>query len=472
MTIENEIINNAGSTGVIIENNANLIQINNVTNVGAITVKRNSNPLKKLDYTLWSSPVANQNLLAFSPKTMTTRFYKYNETTDKYNSVDPSLTSFANGIGYLIRMPDTDATIGYDAGTAALIYPGVFTGVPNNGNVTLNSLTADKYYAIGNPYPSTINAASFLSGNSTGGTLYFWRKTNGVANSSSAYATWTNLGGTAASNVSPNDIVPNGILQVGQGFIVKTGLSATSLTFNNMMRTANNNNQFLRTKNEVQKDRVWLNLTNTTGAFSQALIGYMDGATLGVDNGIDGKYINDSPIALTSDINGEEYTIQGRPAFEVSDVVPLHFKTDVAGDFSIALDHFDGVFETGQDVYLVDSKTGAETDLKMRAYTFTATVGAENRFSLKYQKTLQIDAPAFNENSVRVYKNNGTLYVNSGAVAINNIKVYDLQGRLLVEQKNVNATTASIKELKVKNQVLIVKITGEDNHLVTKKVVN
>ena len=482
LTILNEVINTTGASSIVIENNANLIQANNVVNTGAITVKRNSNLLKRLDYTMWSSPVAGQNLVAFSPLTSLTpniRFYAYDPGSNLYNSVvNPAASSFLQGVGYLIRMPNEDpANLGlgspYYTGSASIIYNGIFTGVPANGNITLSSLTPDRFYAIGNPYPSAINASLFLSGNTTGGTLYFWRKTNGVANSTaSAYATWTTLG-AAASNAAPNDILPNGTIQIGQGFIVKTGPTTNSLAFNNTMRTANNNNQFLKIGQEVQKDRVWLNLTNITTTFSQVLIGYMDGATLGVDNGIDGKYINDSPIALTSNINSEEFTIQGRPKFDPIDVVALNFKTDLAGDYSISLNHFDGVFATGQDVYLVDSKTGAETDLKLGGYTFNTVAGVDNnRFSLKYQKTLKVNAPAFNENSIMVYKNKGTLYVKSSATAINNVKVYDIQGKLIVEQKNVKGTTAVITNLKSTNQVLIVKITGEDFNMVTKKVVN
>jgi hypothetical protein len=131
------------------------------------------------------------------------------------------------------------------------------------------------------------------------------------------------------------------------------------------------------------------------------------------------------------------------------------------------------VFATGQDVYLVDIKTGTETDLKAGAYTFSATSGEDSsRFSLKYKKTFKVDAPAFNENSVRVYKNNGTLYVNSGNVVISNIKVFDMQGKLIIEQKNLKSTSAVISNLKATHQVLIVKITSEDKSMVTKKVVN
>ena len=176
---------------------------------------------------------------------------------------------------------------------------------------------------------------------------------------------------------------------------------------------------------------------------------------------------------MNSLINNEEYVIQGRPTFDASDVVPLAFKTTATDNYTIALDHFDGVFAAGQDVYLVDSKTGTETNLKTSSYIFNATVGVDNtRFSLKYQKTLKVDAPVFNENSVRVYKNNSTLYVNSGNVAISNIAVFDIQGRLIAEQKSVKATTAAIHNLKAINQVLIVKIIAENNQEVIKKIVN
>lgn len=453
-----------------LSNNANLIQSTNTANTGNVVVKRNSNPLYRLDYTMWSSPVASQNLSAFSPLTTLTRFYTYNPATNLYNAIpDPSATNFTSGTGYLIRMPNTDPASGYDAGTNSIIYPGVFTGVPNTGNVSLASLSSGQYYAVGNPYPSPISAESFLAGNSTDGILYFWRKTNAALGS--AYATYTAGGSTTTT---PTSAAPNGTIAVGQGFIVKTGVT-TTLNFTNAMREVSpTSTQFFKTRQVVEKDRVWLNLTNTTGVFSQMLVGYMTNATQGVDAGIDGKYINDSPIALTSNINNEEYTIQGRALpFDGTDVVPLNFKTDVAGDYTIAIDHVDGLFATGQDVYLVDSATGTETNLKSGAYTFSAAAGTANsRFALKYQKTLGIKAAAFSDNSVTVYKNKGTLHANSGDVAIANIKVFDIQGRLLSELKNVGSTSATIPNLKAANQVLVVKITSQDNKVVSKKVVH
>ena len=467
LIVQNEVINNGSTTGLVIENNANLIQdSSNIVNAntGAITVKRNSNALRRLDYTIWSSPVAEQNILAFSPSTLSNRFYSYNETTNLYNVVNPLTTQFATAMGYLIRMPN-------DHPATPTVWNGSFTGVPNNGTInktiTYNGSAPFGYNMLGNPYPSTINAQAFIVANTANieSSLYFWRKINGVTGSS-AYAVYNSLGATA----TPSSASPNGTIQVGQGFFVKAKSNST-ISFTNAMRVANNDNQFFRT-NEVQKDRIWLNLTNASGVFSQTLIGYLEEGSQGVDS-YDAKYINDSPIALTSNINNEEYTIQSRSTFDPADVVSFNFKTDTAGDYTIAIDHFDGLFTGQQAIYLKDNTTGIETDLKAGSYTFTATAGVDNtRFSLKYQRILNADMLEFNQNNVRVYMKKGILYVNSGTNVIMTIEVYDIQGRLIAQQKSVKATAASIHNLKATNQVLIVKIIDENSKVVIKKTVN
>jgi hypothetical protein len=430
--------------------------------------------LKRLDYVIWSSPVTGQTLEGFSPKTSRNpnQFWTYDAATDKFANVATTST-FSAGLGYLIRMPN-------DAITSPAVFAGQFTGIPNNGTITISGLTANKFYSVGNPYPSTLNvynataANSFLTFNGqTSGTAYFWRKTNGA--SGSAYATLTLVGGVATGAASAaGSSVPTATIQVGQGFIVKT--TGTSLSFTNTMRNNSSPttvNFKTKKETETEKSCVWLNLTNTEGLFSQALVGYLDGATVGVDNGYDGLYINDSATALTSIVDGEEYTIQCRPAFDAKDVVALGFKTAAAGNFTIAVDSKDGVFAAEQDIYLVDSKTGIETDLKANSYTFAAEAGVDNaRFTLKYQKTLKVGEPTFDENTVKVYKNNGTIYVNAAEKSIKTIEVFDVQGRLLAKQTNVKSNTATISNLKAVRQMLIVKVSADDNTVVSKKIVN
>ena len=449
---------------LVVQNNASLLQTDvSATNSGSIIVNRHSANIQLYDYTLWSSPVAGQKLKAFSPDTLDARFYTYNSDTNQYNMVsDPATTDFAPATGYLIRAPNTLV-----AGATAAPYSGTFTGVPNNGTINLTGLTSSKFYAVGNPYPSTISASLFLSGNTTDGTLYFWRKTNNSANTS--YATYTTLGGVANSGGN-SAIVPDGTIQVGQGFIVKTGASSTALNFTNAMRTSSNTSPFLRTTED--RSRFWLNLTNNSGIFSQMLVGYMAEATSGIDNAIDGRYINDAPVALTSLIGSEEFTIQGRALpFSTSDSVPLGFKTDATGNYTIAIDHVDGLFNTGQAIYLKDNLLNTVTDLSAGSYSFASAAGTFNsRFELVYQRVLGVNNPDFTSNNVIAFNDNGDIKINSGSTVMEQVRVYDLQGRLLVEKKQINATDTKITTT-ASNQVLLLEITATTGTKVIKKII-
>lgn len=449
-----------------LNNNANLIQTSNVVNTGNIIVKRETAPLMRLDYVLWSSPVTNasQFLKTFSPSTLDARFYTYNPLSNIYVAVVPTTTNFALGTGYLIRLPN-------DHPSSPLLWTGTFTGIPNNGSVNL-SVANGTYNAIGNPYPSTINADTFITDNNITEALYFWRKTNSSA--STSYATYTKAGGAGSTSANPGDvngIIPNGIIQIGQGFIAKS--TSTSIQFTNTMRIANNQNQFLRTK-AIERNRIWLNLSNETTPLNQMMVAYMTGATQEIDPTIDGRYINDSQTALNSLIKNEEFVIQGRSLpFDPKDVVPLAFKTTTSGNYTIGIDHVDGLFSTSQDIILKDNTTGTETDLKANTYTFTAVTGVDNtRFSLKYQKTLGVNPTVFDENTISVYKINGTIRIKSGVTTIDNIKLFDLSGRLLFEKKKVNATETAIESSKFANQVLIVQITSSEKKVVNIKVVH
>ncbi|TRX37096.1 FG-GAP-like repeat-containing protein [Flavobacterium restrictum] len=448
----------ATTASLTFANNANLVQVDEVANDGKITSKRNSAALMLLDYTLWSSPVAGQQLQGFSSATLSNRFYIYNPATDKYNAATPT-ANFATGTGYLIRMPNNHPT-------TPTIWNGSFTGIPNNGTVSL-TVTSNTYNGIGNPYPSTISADAFIDANAITESLYFWRKTNNAATTS--YATYTKAGGTANAG-GLSSIVPSGTIQVGQGFLAKS--TSTALIFTNAMRTANNTAPFLKTK-AIEKSRIWLNLAKDTAPANQMMVAYMTGATAGIDAGIEGKYFNDSPIALNSIIDNEEFVIQGKGLpFADTDIVPLTFKTNATGNFTISIDHVDGLFSGSQDVFLNDKTAGTSQDLKKGAYTFAATKGTfNNRFELVYKSSaaLGIDEQELS-NSVLVFKQNGLIHINAGKTVMKTVRVYDMQGRLIFKQEKVNQNTTILKGFTAAEQTILVQITSDEDKIVTKKV--
>ena len=462
-------VNVDATANLLIQNNANLIQIEDVINTGNITSNRETSALMRLDYVNWSSPVNGpQTLKSFSPFTLNNRFYTFDTPSNLYSAIAaPLTTTFAPGKGYLIRMPDNHPTV-------PTIFNGIFTGTPNNGNIDVNLVFSGintSFNLVGNPYPSTINVADLLSINATSiiGVIYFWRKTNNAAGT--AYATYS-LGG--ATTTSPTSLVPNGSIQVGQGFLVESkNVLNPKISFSNALRQKNNSNQFFRLDNTIPSDRIWLNLTNSDNAFSQMLVGYSYEATNGYDLNYDAKGTNDSALRLSSIIDNDEFIIQNRALpFQETDVFPLHFKTDLAGEYSIAIDHLEGLFVGSQDVFLKDNAQQTATNLKVSPYTFSTDVGEFNsRFELVFQNP-SLSASAFDvTNEVVVITSKNEIKINSRNEKITNVTIYDLLGRQLLASDKILSNQFSTSKIVAKKQVLLVKTQLIDETVFTKKII-
>lgn len=495
-----------------VENNAALVQLTNAVNSGNVIVKRNSNPLYRLDYTMWSSPVAGQNLFGFSPETATNpmRFYTYtyNGTQEQYSAVtDPSAISFETGRGYLIRMPNTNALPGYNQGTATMEYPGIFTGVPNNGNIgtpvaVANGIDQSAHYTgVGNPYPSPISVADFFAQNSAvlqaGNGIYFWRKKNDSDATSYAHLTLAGFtvndaaGGDMAApggafyyngnNQSSTSFNANWIISPGQGFLVKlkSGLASdATVNFTNAMRRsapATGGQPFFKTmnsNNEAEVSRWWINLTGANNAFGQALVGYMPQGTQGIDYGYDAVLLANGPNRLYSKVDESNFAIQARPSFVNTDVVPMGFRVAAAGTFTLSLHQLDGVFAQDQDIYIKDNFLGTVSNLKEADYSFTTDAGTfDTRFEVIYEPEGQLgtENPELN-NMVMVYKDNTTIHITTGTAEMKNVTIYDIRGSKLYEQTGIANTQTAITNLNVAQQVLIIEIDTVKGK-VTKRII-
>ena len=483
VTVTNAIVNNAGLVNFIVENDGVVLQTSNATNTGMFAVKRNSAALYRQDYALWSSPVSGQNLRSFSPQTLFNRFSSYDNTIgangdyvqEIFTTQDMNTKLFASSKGYLIRMPNN--WIQYNEGVATS-FQGTFAGTLNNGDFSIAlSGVNNKLNLVGNPYPSPISISAFFAANTNiEGTLYFWRKqasANPLNASKSGYATYSSLGFVSA-DLSINNVVPTNI-QTGQGFfVIANSASPGNLVFNNTMRT-DGAATFYKSANETSNEssRFWLNLSSGTNLVGQTLIGYTDGASQNVDSGIDALYFNDAPLALTSIINNNEYIIQGRSLpFVDTDVVSLGFKSDIAGEFTIALSNFDGLFTENQDIYLKDNVTGTLQNLKFADYTFSTQVGVfNNRFEVKYSSTLGTNNPELTENNVLIAVKNQQIKINAGSVIMEKVELIDVSGRVIYMQEGINTSTMTLENIVSTNQVLIVRISTKDNNVVNQKII-
>ncbi|MDD5150323.1 MAG: T9SS sorting signal type C domain-containing protein [Flavobacterium sp.] len=481
-----------------------------VTNNGITDIHRFTTLFEKFDYTYWSTPIVSTNIVTTFPTWRTDNAYEF--LPANFNDVAPvdgfddngddwvNASTMTPGKGYII-MGATDKSM----------YPTVdevvFSGKVNNGVITPsifltpNADSEDDFNLIGNPYPSAVDADLFINTNlpKISGTLYFWTHKDDLGGglnlgpdasnySQDDYAMYNLSGGTATSATTgtasvSNSSVPLGYIASCQGFFVEAEVDNTPITFNNAMRVGlpdTANSQFYKIRQGkskiVSKDRLWLNMENSVGMFSQQLVGYFENATLGYDKGYDGlvsdggNYVN-----FYSFIENETYKIQGRSAFDENDQVRLGYFSAVAGTFNINIDSKEGVFNNSNTpVYLEDKLLNVIYDLKTAPYTFATESGTFNdRFILRYNnKTLGTADFETLENQVLISNKNKQIKVYSAVESIDKVAVYDLLGRQIYKKEKVNSNEVTILNLVSSQQTLLVKVILQNRQTVTKKIVN
>jgi len=477
-TVSGVISNYAAPENFIVENGANLVQEEDVDNIGNITVQRDSQDMVRLDYTMWSSPVIEQNLFGFSPNTINGvtnyigsagRIYIYDGANGYVNPAPFTADAvFENGTGYLFRSPNNWST------TEPAPYNGTFTGIPFNGNLIVNT-HMENYTSVGNPYPSNLDADLLMTANPGISALYFWVNTsledgNYTGNN---YASYNLTGGTSntGSTLPGADGVPTGIIAIGQGFIV--GTSESSVSFDNTMRTTNST-EFFKT-DEIERHRLWLNLSDeNNNGLNQILVGYMTGATQGIDNQIDGKLFGYEGSAIYSIIDEQNFTIQGRALpFEASDVVPIGFRAAENGKFNISLANVDGLFAEGQTIYLKDNLLNVIHNLTVSPYGFESVAGEfKNRFEVVYQEEGTMATDDLAKNEVLIYKNADKIEVLSKDYKIISIEVFDMSGRNLFRKSNIHSNIYHLNSRSFGRQVIIIRVQTEDGRIVSKKFIS
>lgn len=478
VTLEEGIHNLGNSDQLVLESNSNLIQSQPISNTGIVTVQRTSSALKRLDYTLWSSPVQNQNLKNFSPQTLNNRFYTYNTQTNFYNAINPDVHDFETARGYLIRIPNNHPT-------QPTPWLGTFRGVLNNGDYQIELPQVETtygYHLVGNPYPSPIQAKTFVQQNTDiTGVLYFYRKTNNLnqaTNPTPTYCVWSPAGGLEGTFVSNGEAEvndPQGVIQTGQGFFVQTFASGGVLNFSNEMRVSNFSNQFFRSHvidSENTYSRIWFDLKGSQGRYSQMVIGYFYGATDGFDPGWDALYFNDGDIALTSVVEGKLVSIDARGNhFTTQDYFPLHININQAGQYEISLHQFDGIFSNADiPIYLVDAEGMIYHNLRNSPYIFYSEAGQfEHRFELRFQNE-QLLLPEHNPTPFTCFYKDNTIHIQLPDSNSYLIELVDLFGRTMNQWNSNFQTTMELPVQQLPTQVYFIKVIDNQGRRFQKKL--
>jgi GEVED domain len=508
-----------------LENSSNLIQINNVQNTGNILYKRNAT-VRNQDYVYWASPVANYNVNNIVAPLVPNTVFSWNTTVANTNGGQGNWENAAGstmiaGKGYIAKSPSSFSS------TVASTLFGSFTGVPNNGNITVpiyrgtdvNTLFhagnngiqitnfSDNWNLLGNPYPSSISGSQFLFNNNTKiiGNIKLWTHgtlpsviaspfygTFGYNYTPGDYLTY-NFTGTSCCPAAPADLY----IGAGQGYFVQMvdgAASSDTVSFSNGMRNATyTNSTFYKTAtpmaaasmptiqiDDLERHRIWLDLVNSANSQSdRMLVGYVEGATNDEDSYFDAETMYMGCMSLFSMIGTDKYLIQGRQLpFDKNDVIPLGVTIATAGKHSIGLGAIDGLFnEPVNNIYLEDKQTHKIHNLKIKPYTFSAPVGTfTNRFKLRFKykgddndDEEDDDKSAINS-SLNLVKSGTEMNITSTNEIMNTITVYDLVGRELYKVNNIQSQSFTITDVVRNNQALVVKITLTNGITVTKKV--
>ncbi|WP_040248291.1 GEVED domain-containing protein [Psychroserpens mesophilus] len=525
LTIQ-DYIDIQGSGELFVQDDASLIQVYDSTTVptpsaansGNITLDRNTN-IRLTDYVYWSSPVQGFDVsTVYGGFTPSNYIYQWTPTVPTgtnapgtlptggmpicYGNWDPySSGNMALGKGYIVRAP-TNHTAGASIATA------VFNGVPNNGVITQQILSGnnsfgnsnytynpygvddltvtpfdDNWNLLGNPYPSALDAQTFLTHPSNSiieGAVHIWTHGTQIGNNGDSFYEDYSLTYDVADYTTYNFSGTNtyddetfaGKIASGQGFFVLAlnDNESGSVTFNNSMRDrSHSNTAFYRNSNEdsdsnaIERHRIWLNLIDQNGSTSSILVGYIEGATQEKDRLYDAYAREVNSLSMYSKIGNQRMIIQGRALpFDPNDQVPLGTVIPQPGQYTIAINNVDGLFlDENQNIYLEDLNTGIIHDLRAAPYTFTETeaIDYDTRFILRYtNEALSMSELELSALSIIVPKGD-YIKINSDRSPIDSVIVYDLLGRILYEKNAIRKSEFVLNNHNLSAGTYIVKAT-------------
>ena len=453
----------------------------------------NGNPVGLADYWIWKFA---------------------NRTSDDYSQWQHirSTGNMIIGEGFTLKGP----------GTGSISSPQnyVFSGKPNNGDINLN-INANNDYLVGNPYPSAIDANTFITDNGPellfdnspnpdstpliSGTLYFWEHWGGgshiLAEYQGGYATYNFSGAVGAASIGTNDPdvatggtptkIPGRYIPVGQGFFV-TGENSGTINFNNGQRIfqkENANSVFLRNSNsatsqgktstnetvdERLKFRIGFNSVNAI--HRQLLLTIDENATTGVDWAYDGK-LNESQIDdMFWIINDDQYIIQASDKSDVHQVFPIGIKTNSDGINSITIDALENV-PNDIKIYLHDIDLNLYHNLRESDYDIFLNAGKyKDRFEITFGTANNVLGIEDNEieNLEVIYSSDidKIVLINPNEIEIKSMSLYNLLGQKMSTYNDIIDSKHS--EYGVKNVsagAYFIKISTVNNIILSKKII-
>ena len=389
----------------------------------------------------------NRDVLATNGANTLHLFGDYDNTNLVYNNYqtylptappDPAAPLLVSGKGY--RAATTSgSTI-------------TFTGEALNTDVSIDidtptAVVNSQWNLIGNPYPSYLDAATFLSVN---GSLF-----ESGAEAIYAYNSDTYTGGAATAsggnftviNAATITMFPAESFNVapGQGFFVAAdtpmGTSET-VNFRGMgsaddMRTTSGSDDYIAGRNSSTGFAFKLGMMSN-GDTANTTFFFMDNTTRSLDPGYDAGTFGGSNLYshLVENNTGRNMALQALPLDDLNDVViPLGVNANQGQqvNFNIAYTTLPETIE----VYLEDNVANTVTLLNDMDYVLTPNVNLNGtgRFFLRFfNSTLSNPQTDLDNLSIYTDQSDKTIVIAGQLIESTVAEVYDLQGRLVAKQ--------------------------------------
>jgi hypothetical protein len=372
------------------------------------------------------------------------------------------------------------------------------SGNESQADVTLTSTL------IGNPYPSAIDAHTFIDDNAgvIEGTLYLWQQWAGTSHIlreyEGGYATLNKMakikayqfeGLSGANNGSLDGTkTPTQYLAVGQAFMTEV-VADGDIEFNNgqriFKREANGETVFFRDAEMASKDKkggkdqiqmMRLEFTTSNGLSREIVLGFSENTTEGYDYGYDAKMFSTKSEDMFTMWKGQDMVAQAYPGIHPTNVIPLGINT--TGDYTYkikatAFDHF----KTDQNVYLHDTYTNTYFDLRAKqAYGFTSEAGRfEDRFEIVFMADqAKKDLEETLDNTV-IYFNTSSdkLFVKGLDANAQELTLFNMLGQSVLTQQEVSkeALDQGVQISNLNTGVYLVKITTTNLKTIEKKII-
>lgn len=458
---------------IYLRDNSQLIQGDGTTGnagTGQLSVYQ-SGTTHEYAYNYWCSPVGN-NSAALGNENF--RINLIDDATGLTTSSDALFTSY-NGSSSPLTIASywiytfenaTEYSEWFYRGNTGTIAPGLgftmkgtsgsgnnqlydFRGKPNNGTIS-NSVTAEEWTLVGNPYPSAMDALDYIHDTDNAaaitGTLYYWEQdlsvlSHFVADYVGGYATYTiNAAGTLEtfipatfdtynSDGSLNTVGSNSTsgkrarryIPIGQGFMVEgssstTGIVQTKNSHREYYKQTGADSEFFRMSNQddvgfIENDSATEDNATTTNSvlnpygvvpeaykrfrlnvdfndvYTRQLVQTFHGTE--ATTGFDYGLESKSPSTIAKDAY---WLIENEPyvaqalPFASNMTIPLHIQLD--DDSVLRIRIFDiQNFDANQSIYLLDNEANTYTDLKVLPFEITLPQGEyHDRFQIVFNQ--------------------------------------------------------------------------------------